>query len=165
MVRERRPQDLPRLARVLAAVHRSGQYPVRWPDDPESWIAGPEALHAWIVESGGGVSGHLSLHEADPDGLAGWTEALGVGAEELVVIRRFFVDPALHGRGLGSSLLERAAEWAAAHGRRQALDVAKVNTASVNFYERRGWRRAGESVILIGPDRFELPVWLYVEPE
>jgi putative acetyltransferase len=52
-----------------------------------------------------------------------------------------FVDPGLHGSGIGRALLERAA----AANPTLTVDVNEQNAAAVGFYERLGFRRVARS--------------------
>jgi len=52
-------------------------------------------------------------------------------------VHSLFVDPAFHGLGLGSALLDRALY---ATGGRASLKCDERNRKGCSFYERRGWR-------------------------
>lgn len=52
--------------------------------------------------------------------------------------------PEARGRGVGTALLQAAAETARAHGcRALRLEVRADNTAAISLYERMGYRRIG----------------------
>jgi GNAT superfamily N-acetyltransferase len=69
---------------------------------------------------------------------AGWRVA---GLVSVFMPTRFvhslFVDPPFHGRGLGSTLLDRALYAAGGHA---SLKCDERNRKACIFYERRGWR-------------------------
>lgn len=72
---------------------------------------------------------------AGPDGPVGFLG--GTGGE----VDLLFVDPAVHGRGAGSALLEDAG----AHHRMLTLDVNEQNAAARAWYARRGFVEVGRS--------------------
>ena len=52
--------------------------------------------------------------------------------------------PQAKGTGLGTAMLEQAAQWAEGHGAKNLhLYVLEPNVAAIGFYESRGWRLAG----------------------
>lgn len=54
------------------------------------------------------------------------------------------ITPDFRRRGLGDALLERAEDWAKAHGlRKLTLDVLANNRAALRLYERRRYREEG----------------------
>jgi GNAT superfamily N-acetyltransferase len=59
------------------------------------------------------------------------------------MVSRLFVAPAARGRGTGAALLGHATGEAHKRGLVPVLDVLAVNSASVAFYERLGWRLLG----------------------
>jgi ribosomal-protein-alanine N-acetyltransferase len=62
------------------------------------------------------------------------------------------VDPAFHGRGIGSALLAAALDSLARRGaRRVRLEVRPGNVPAVRMYERAGFRRVGEMADTRGP--------------
>ncbi len=61
-------------------------------------------------------------------------------------------------------MIARAEEHAARHGLRLVLDVAAHNRDAIAFYERRGWQRAGTTVLSLSGEPWTLPVVLFVLP-
>jgi putative acetyltransferase len=57
-------------------------------------------------------------------------------------IDALFVDPELHGRGIGRALVEHARSVA---GDELTVDVNEQNESGAGFYERLGFRRIGRS--------------------
>jgi GNAT superfamily N-acetyltransferase len=76
--------------------------------------------------------------QAPRSGRASWQVA---GLVSVFMPDRFvhslFVDPAFHGRGLGSALLDRALYATGGHA---SLKCDERNRKACLFYERRGWR-------------------------
>ena len=70
-----------------------------------------------------------------PDGPVGFLGGRGGEVDML------FVDPAVHGRGVGTALLDDAA----AHHRVLTLDVNEQNTSARAWYARRGFVETGRS--------------------
>jgi ribosomal protein S18 acetylase RimI-like enzyme len=75
------------------------------------------------------------------------------------------VRPSLHGRGLGSMLLEAALAWLGTDGD-IVLNVVSYNDKAIRFYERHGFvrsGRAGHSAITL-PNGLTLPEIEMVRP-
>lgn len=98
-----------------------------------------------IAEADGQVIGYAQVR---------WAEAPEcVSGEDVVELRRFYVDRPFHGRGIAAPLMD-AAERAARElgGRRLWLGVFQHNERAIAFYTRRGFARAGEQVFRLGED-------------
>ncbi|HEY6815620.1 MAG TPA: GNAT family N-acetyltransferase [Croceibacterium sp.] len=64
------------------------------------------------------------------------------GMARIFILNDLFVAPTARGRGVGSGLLSRAAEFARGEGAvRLALSTETTNTAAQAVYERAGWKR------------------------
>ena len=147
---------------LLRDVHDADGYPMVWPADPAAWLAGKDDLAAWVDEQDGAVFGHLSLRRIDAARSAPvWREALPVPAERLAVVSRFFVSTRARRQGIGGALMTRAEEHAAEEDLRLVLDVATDSHASIEFYERRGWRRVGPAELPLSGDRGTLQVVVF----
>lgn len=165
MLRPRREEDLERCVALLRRVYEVDRYPVIWPRDPAGWLAGRDALAAWVAEEDGQLLGHLSLHATDASrARPQWCEALGVDVERLAVVSRFFVSPDARGRGIGGALIDRAERHAADQSLCLVLDVAEHNRDAIAFYERRGWRRVGTTELPLSGEPWSLPLVLFVLP-
>lgn len=166
VVRSRRPEDIARCLAVLRDVHDFDGYPANWPRQPPRWLVADEAVDAWVAEEDGTLLGHLSLHSVDQSAAwPAWSEALGVPAERLRVVSRFFVSPHSRGRGAGAALMQRAEHCAAAQGTHLVLDVADHNHDAISFYEHRGWLQVGTAALPPGDQGLALRVLLFVAPE
>jgi ribosomal protein S18 acetylase RimI-like enzyme len=163
MLRPRRSEDLEPCVALLRDVHDADGYPVVWPPDPASWLAGRDNLADWVAEEDGAILGHLSLRRID-GARSGppWREALPVPVEHLAVVSRFFVSTRARRRGIGDALMTRAEEHAAGQDLRLVLDVAVGNRTAIAFYERRGWRRVGTGDLPLSADPWVLRVAVFV---
>jgi GNAT superfamily N-acetyltransferase len=139
-VRRRAESDLDECVRVLAEVHRSDRYPMRWPDDPAGWLARPKIPEAWVATLNGRLVGHVGLAVASPTDAA--PKLFGGG---VAVVSRLFVSPAARGHGAGKVLLNRAADAARQRGLHPVLDVESTSATAIAFYERLGWHLLGTS--------------------
>lgn len=134
----RRPSDLTGCVAALAVVHRTDQYPVRWPAHPEAWLSPDGTVAAWVAESADAIVGHVLIKAgADPRP----AEAIGLSPERLASVSRLFVTPPARGAGVATTLLAHAATEAAGRGLRLVLDVAENGAAAIGMYERAGWTR------------------------
>jgi GNAT superfamily N-acetyltransferase len=155
VVRRREPGDLPALDGLVRRAHAERGYPGALPDDPGGWLIGTTARapfsDSFVAELAGAVAGHVATASALEDRAATvWSEALGVEAETLSVVKRLVVDPCLEGRGIGRRLLERAVAVAHERGLWPVLDTVEAPSRAVAFYERAGWRSVGRVVVPAG---------------
>ncbi len=165
MIRPRREDDLERCVALLRSVYEVDRYPAIWPPDAVGWLAGGDALAAWVVEQDERLLGHLSLHATDDSrARPQWSAALGVGVERLAVVSRFFVSVEARGRGVGGALIAHAERHAAEQSLRLVLDVAAHNLDAIAFYEHRGWRRVGTTKLTLSAEPWTLPLVLFVLP-
>jgi GNAT superfamily N-acetyltransferase len=131
-VRFREQGDLEQCVELLAAVHDHSGYPVRWPEDPLSWLSPPNLAGAWVSEIDGRVVGHVVLVAAG---------AGRQGRGDTAEISRLFVSPTARGQGVGTDLLNAGAQAARSQGWSVWLKVIEGDGSAARFYERRGWRR------------------------
>ena len=165
MIRPRREDDLERCVALLRRVYEFDRYPAIWPLDTVGWLAGRDALAAWVAEEDERLLGHLSLHVTDDSrARPEWSAALGVGVDRLAVVSRFFVSVEARGHGIGGALIDRAQRHAAGQRLRLVLDVAAHNRGAIAFYERRGWRRVGTTKLALSAEPWSLPLVLFVLP-
>jgi GNAT superfamily N-acetyltransferase len=146
-VRERRPQDLPVLAEVLAAQRPHSGYPQNWPlpFPVEDFIARADEDAAWVAELDGRVVGHVAVSRVGP-GLEAdlWTAGAGRPRDELAAVSVLFVDHTVQGQGVGRALLAAAVAAIRESGRLPVLDVVQETPAAVELYRRTGWQVVGE---------------------
>lgn len=97
-----------------------GEYPTR--KDAEE---GEAAGELFVAEGGGKIVGTMMLREE----------------QEQLTIYTFAVLPEYAGHGVGKALLEYAAEYAAAMGKKALrLDVHDINMPAIRLYESCGFR-------------------------
>jgi aminoglycoside 6'-N-acetyltransferase len=106
----------------------------RWWDEPEEgfpWTDDPDATRL-VIEVDGAVAGMVQY------------------AEELEPKYRhasidLFLDPALHGRGIGTEVVERVARTLIAERghHRITIDPAVENVAAIRAYQKAGFRQVG----------------------
>jgi aminoglycoside 6'-N-acetyltransferase len=122
------PADVPELVRI----HRTEQVR-RWWGDPEPafpWDE-PESTR-WTIEVDGAIAGLVQFHE-EPE------PRYRHAAIDI------FVDPVLHGRGIGTEALRLTAEHLIAERghHRITIDPAAANAAAIRSYEKVGFRPVG----------------------
>ncbi|MFC9606320.1 GNAT family N-acetyltransferase [Streptomyces niveus] len=109
-IRPRADDHMRGCVQALATVYAADRYPVDWPVDPEGWLPPRRMLHAWVAVDGSAVLGHLVLARPG-EALA---IAVGLPAQRLVSVARFFVGTGARRRGVAVRLLDKAIEVAAA---------------------------------------------------
>ena len=137
--------DIPAVARVFAACWRDA-YPGILADEVVARFDEPAAIELWTALLGAPGPGRLAVVA---ESVAG--EVVGVvrfGREPEAHSRGhvfgLYVAPDSAGAGAGGALLDRAGEWFAAEGLREAtLWVFEANAHARGFYLRRGWRPDG----------------------
>ena len=150
VVRDRRDDDLPALAVVLAEQQAISQYPVRWPlpFPVEEFLVRPGEERAWVAELDGRVVGHVAVYELEGDLRDHFVAA--TGTEDLAELAVLFVAADVIGTGVGGMLHDTAVDWIVSTGRQPVLDVVAVHARAVEVYRHRGWEAVGEV----------RPVWL-----
>ena len=98
-----------------------------------------------LAEQAGTLAGYLHIAPAPtPECVAG-----GPAVE----LKRLYVEPSLHGRGIGKKLLDEGLTRARAAGARCIwLGVWENNTKAQAFYTREGFARVGEHPFVLGSD-------------
>jgi GNAT superfamily N-acetyltransferase len=134
------------LLAIARRVHRTDGYPPYFPHlDFQILLFGHEALGAWVCEMDGQVLGQVALHPHT--GMLAMELAasrLDVAPEMLGVVARLIVSPERRRRGVGQTLLEKAATEAATRGLHPVLDVATHLQPAIDLYEHCSWVRAGK---------------------
>jgi len=76
-----------------------------------------------------------------------------VGGPAPAELKRFYVDRALHGRGVAAHLMDAALATAAARGARTLwLGVWERNARAIAFYAKRGFADVGAQRFVLGAD-------------
>ncbi|OZC45217.1 hypothetical protein CH286_18320 [Rhodococcus sp. WWJCD1] len=133
VVRSRDPADLPLCVEALIDVHKSDDYPHRWPHDPADWLTPENMAAARVAEHENRIVGHVVI--VDKAG-ALW-------------VSRLFVRPGHRGSLVGDALLRQARIGGAS-----MLDVIERSGKAIELYERTGWtlfdRRPAEWIMSDG---------------
>ena len=115
---------------------------------------GPRQQRAEITEPGA-----IVLIAEDPAGaIAGYlhitaSETPACVPAPAIELKRLYVDPRRHSRGLGKRLLDDGIARAAASGATRIwLGVWEHNVRAQQFYAREGFTRAGEHIFMLGSD-------------
>ena len=118
--------------------HYSEAAQLRQIGDPSRWNLVMTVDGAW--------AGHAQLREpTDPPANA--------GARPAIVLCRFSVDTAGHGRGLAQAMMAAVKDEARRRGARSIhLSVWQEQPQAIRFYEKEGFRVAGSLVFMVGPD-------------
>lgn len=91
------------------------------------------------------ITGYLHIAPADTPG--------SVRGDAPAELKRLYVDPPLHGRGIGKQLLDEGIARAKSAGTKTLwLGVWEHNTKAQAFYTREGFTRAGEHPFALGSD-------------
>jgi GNAT superfamily N-acetyltransferase len=140
-LRRRRPEDVGASVRLLKLVHLEDGYPVQWPDSPRDWLDGGEVEDAFVVERLRELLGHVAVVRVGEDATSAlhWRELTGRQPSELGGVSRLFVRGRVRGEGVGSALLDAAAEAIRARGRMPVLDVVSASADALRLYDERGW--------------------------
>jgi aminoglycoside 6'-N-acetyltransferase len=128
VLRPTRPEDSAELGRLVRTPEVARWWP---PPDDDAWPLDETDVASYTVLVDDAVIGLVQVSEEfDPD----YRHA---GLD-------LFLDPAVHGRGLGAEVLRVVARhlFAAGH-HRLTIDPAEANTAAIRCYERVGFRRVG----------------------
>ena len=161
LVRTRRPDDLPVLARLLGEQQAETEYPLRWPlpFPVEQFLVRAGERAAWVVEADGRVAGHVAVSAAEPDDELCRAIPGMLGHGDFALVTVLFVGAGHGGRGLGSLLLGTATDWIRSHELTPVLDVVPTHDRAVGLYLARGWVEIGRLRLpWLTPDRPDLLV-------
>jgi aminoglycoside 6'-N-acetyltransferase len=120
-------------AEALRAIHHTPEVSAWWGSMDEGFPFGDDPTTTRLtIEVGGEPAGIIQWGEEDePDYRHAWID--------------LFVDPRLHGRGLGTEAIEQLVAWLVRERghHRITIDPAVENLAAVRCYEKAGFRRVG----------------------
>lgn len=146
------PADLRPCVEVLTAVHASDNYPTRWPDDPARWLSPSNLEKAWVATLNPGIVGHIAAGWLDEEPQESVLREAGCVADGLGEVMRLFVHPDFRGAGIAENLVDAALSHVQKQSRVPFLAVNARRERAHRFYERYGWRFAGE-----GPGDIVMP--------
>ena len=129
-IRPFEPSDAPACAEIFdRAWHAGHPYAPRVIDEAVFSKETAEEVQFVAVGENGAVAGFVSLYE--PQGF----------------VHHLYVDPAMHGRGIGKALLAHAVAKA---GGTATLKCQARNAAALGFYRRLGWVEVAAGVSEFG---------------
>jgi ribosomal protein S18 acetylase RimI-like enzyme len=151
-------EDAARLAEFAARAFRETFGPDNRPEDMAEYLAtaygraqqarelADPSYQTLLLEEDSALVGFAQLRRGET--------AACVSGPEPVELYRFYVDRAFHGRGFAQSLMEAVHAAAAALGGRTLwLGVWERNARAIRFYEKCGYRVAGNAEFFVGRDR------------
>jgi ribosomal protein S18 acetylase RimI-like enzyme len=124
--------------RACIAEHYEVAAQLRQISDPSRWNL--------VVTAGGTWAGHAQLK-------SGGDIVQSLGDPPAIELARFYVDTAFHGRGVAQAMMrETKAEAKRRGARRIGLSVWQEQPQAMRFYEKEGFRIAGELIFMVGDD-------------
>lgn len=114
------------------------------PRQQRAEITEPGAIVLLAEDAQGALAGYLHIAASDTPACV---------TAPAVELKRLYVDPRRHSRGLGKRLLDEGIARALASGAtRLWLGVWENNVRAQKFYTREGFTRAGEHLFMLGSD-------------
>jgi ribosomal protein S18 acetylase RimI-like enzyme len=158
VIREATLEDAPLLADLAARLFQQTFAPMNTPEDMEFYLAGAFSKELQSMELGD--PNRATVLAFDDAGTAiGFammrrgSRSEGVVAERPVEIQRIYADRSMHGRGLGSRLMNSCVEQARAwNGDLLWLAVWEENARAIAFYKRSGFEVVGVQDFVLGSD-------------
>ncbi|HEV2370314.1 MAG TPA: GNAT family N-acetyltransferase [Acidimicrobiales bacterium] len=139
----RLPEDLKPLVNIAGQVRELDGYPSYLPDDDfHRFLTRPEPVGAWVAVVEGRVVGHVALNSESHAGVMAVIREAGID-DEVGVVARLLVDPAVRRLGMGGRLLEQATAEAVAQGQVPVLDVVVSAGPAIRLYRASGWQELG----------------------
>ncbi len=115
-------------------------------DKQRAEITAPGSIVLLAEDVSGTLAGYLHIY---PSPVPEYVSDPGA-----VELKRLYVEPARHSRGLGKQLLEDGLARAKATGAKAVwLGVWERNVRAQHFYQREGFTRVGEHDFFLGSDR------------
>ncbi|KAJ0109406.1 hypothetical protein J7T55_000331 [Diaporthe amygdali] len=159
-LRQRQRSDLPRLHDIITAVYEQTGYPVDGPSCFEDFLDPPSDQVLYTItavlkptvpetENEQPIAGHAMIMSPSSGALNLASKVhlqRGGTMENHAVLSRFFVNPAVQARGIGSKMLEEVTAWGRRERKRLVLIVLEKDEGAIRLYDRAGWVRVGEYV-------------------
>ncbi len=141
--------DLPAISKLAGVIWRACYPGIITPEQIDYMLARMYALDVLRDEHlSQGIRYDLLLVDGEPSGFASYGSTAEPGVMKL---HKLYLLPELHGRGLGSRLLQHVErEVRAGAGRRLILSVNKRNIRAITAYKRNGFVVAESVVTDIG---------------
>jgi ribosomal protein S18 acetylase RimI-like enzyme len=152
LLRPAKESDFPAIIAIMNAAFRGTE---GWSVEAD-YISGERTSESLLREEV--AKGALYLLAEDETILRGCV-SLQASSPEKWYLGSLTVSPALQNAGFGRKLLEAAEGYAATHGARTIeITVVDVRDALIAWYERRGYRRTGETrPFPYGDNRYGIP--------
>jgi ribosomal protein S18 acetylase RimI-like enzyme len=149
--------DLPAIVAIMNAAFRGKEGERGWNTEAE-YIAGERTNESLLREEIADGAKYLLAKDDVTSVLQGCVSLQAISPEKWY-LGSLTVGPALQNAGFGSRLLSAAEGYAALHGARTIeMTVVNVRDALISWYERRGYRRTGETrPFPYGDHRFGTP--------
>jgi aminoglycoside 6'-N-acetyltransferase len=119
-------------AAALLAIHRTPEVLARWDEPAEGFPWDDPQATRFVIEADGVIAGMIQFgEELEPQYRHAWID--------------LFVDPSMHGRGIGTQAVRELARLLFAdHGHhRITIDPAADNLAAIRTYTKVGFRTVG----------------------
>ena len=156
--REARPEDARWLADFGRGVFEATFGPHNRPEDMAAYLGKHYTLERqateiarpgskiWIAQLAGAPVGYaqLMLDAPRPE----------LGGQRATEVRRFYIDPELHGRGIAAAMMSHCMDESRALDARWIwLAVWSENPRAIAFYRKVGFEKVGEQLFVLGEDR------------
>jgi ribosomal protein S18 acetylase RimI-like enzyme len=149
--------DLPAIAALMNAAFRGSGAQRGWSTEAD-YILGQRTSEPLLREEIASGALYLLARNPTTSALEGCV-SLRPKSPERWYLGALTVDPSLQNSGLGRTLLHAAEAAAFAHGARTIeMTVVQIRDTLIAWYERRGYRRTGETrPFPYGDERFGIP--------
>jgi ribosomal protein S18 acetylase RimI-like enzyme len=150
--------DLPAIVAIMNAAFRGTDGGRGWSTEA-GYITGERTNESLLSEEIAGGAQYLVAKNDLTSALDGCVSLQAVSPEKWY-LGSLTVGPALQNTGFGRKLLGAAEEYASMHGARIIeMTVVNVRDALISWYERRGYRRSGETrPFPYGDNRYGTPM-------
>jgi ribosomal protein S18 acetylase RimI-like enzyme len=155
-LRQANAADAEALAVFAAAVFPLGGRPGADPADLEAFISTeltPAKFRQFLANPNAAL-----IVASDGPQIAGFILAMRncghpqIEAQCAAELRKLYVDPQHHGKGVANALMQQALDWLHPAADVVWLSVFSENPRAIAFYERWGFRQAGTQYFVVGQD-------------
>jgi GNAT superfamily N-acetyltransferase len=164
VLRERREQDIARLATLLEVIQPIEGYPKSRPESLEAFVRDRRVIGAWVIEEDGVVMGHALIKQRSLGGIDDIVhEHTTWPKDRLAEISRLFVATEARGKGYARTLLRHCASEARRLNYLPYLDVDMATPAPRALYASEGWQSLAITTLSL-PSGISLEVEVMVPP-